>query len=238
MVLPRMPEAVVFDMDGLLFDTETLYRDAIMAAAAEDGIAMTLEVFQGLLGSPWPANRQSLLDHFGADFPVDALRDGWMRHFAALVETRLALKPGVAELLDTLDALGIRRAIATSSRHRDVARYLEAHRLQGRFHAVIAHGDYAAGKPAPDPFLRAAERLGADPAACLALEDSFNGIRSAAAAGMVAVMVPDLLAPTEEIRGLCTLVVPDLHAVCDLVRAASAGASGRGFEAANPAGIA
>ena len=73
------------------------------------------------------------------------------------------------------------------------------------------------GKPAPDPFLKAAERLGVEPQLCLALEDSHNGVRSASSAGMITVMVPDLLEPTEEIRRLCTLVVRDLHEVRRLI---------------------
>jgi beta-phosphoglucomutase-like phosphatase (HAD superfamily) len=85
--------------------------------------------------------------------------------------------------------------------------------LADRFHAVIGHGDYVASKPSPDPFLTAAKRLGVDPALCLALEDSHNGVRSASAAGMMTIMVPDLIPATDEIQGLCTLVVDDLHAV-------------------------
>ncbi len=81
-------------------------------------------------------------------------------------------------------------------------------------------GDYAAGKPAPDPFLKAAERLGVEARACLALEDSHAGVRSASSAGMMTIMVPDLLEPTDEIRGLCTAVVPSLHEVRGLILAA------------------
>jgi beta-phosphoglucomutase-like phosphatase (HAD superfamily) len=84
----------------------------------------------------------------------------------------------------------------------------------------VAHGDYKTSKPAPDPFLKAAERLGAKPRFCLALEGSFNGIRSASSAGMMTVMVPDLLEPTDEIRSLCAYVVADLHAVRSLVSGA------------------
>jgi beta-phosphoglucomutase-like phosphatase (HAD superfamily) len=82
-----------------------------------------------------------------------------------------------------------------------------------RFDTIVGRGDYDSGKPAPDPFLKAAELLGVGPRHCLALEDSFNGIRSAASAGMMTVMVPDLLEPTDEIRGLCVLVAADLHEV-------------------------
>ena len=123
--------------------------------------------------------------------------------------TRLALKPGVVELLDVLDELRLPRAIATSSSHRTVRHHLAAHDLAGRFDAVVGSGDYAAGKPAPDPFLTAAERLGVEPRRCLALEDSHNGIRAASAAGMMTIMVPDLLEPTEEIRGSARSIARD-----------------------------
>ena len=223
MALPRLPAAVVFDMDGLLFDTEALYREAAAAAAASRGHDLPDRLFLSLVGRPWPANRAALLEHYGAGFAVDDFRADWARQFDAIVDGRLALKPEVERLLDALDALRLPRAIATSSHHSDVRRNLAAHGLAGRFDAVVAHGDYDRGKPAPDPFLRAAERLGVAPEHCLALEDSHNGVRSAAAAGMAVVMVPDLLEPTAEMHGLCTLVAPDLGRVCDLLLAISAG---------------
>ena len=102
--------------------------------------------------------------------------------------------------------------------------HLTAHGLVGWFHEIVGHGDYTAGKPAPDPFLKAAERLAVEPRLCLALEDSHNGVRSASSAGMMTIMVPDLLEPTDEIRGLCTFVARDLHEVRRLILA---GASDR-----------
>ncbi|MGG5890750.1 HAD family hydrolase [Falsiroseomonas sp. HC035] len=215
--LPHKPAALVFDMDGLIFDTETLYREAIFAAAAEAGQAMTPALFLSLVGNPWPRNRALLLAAFGNAFAVEAFRDDWVRHFEALVLHREFLKPGVVALLDRLDALGLPRAIATSSSHATAEHHLAAHGLAGRFHHIIAYGDYARGKPAPDPYLLAAERLGVAPARCLALEDSHNGVRSAAAAGMMTVMVPDLLEATDEVATLCIGVAPDLHAVARLI---------------------
>jgi HAD superfamily hydrolase (TIGR01509 family) len=125
----------------------------------------------------------------------------------------------VIELLDTLDDLRLPPAIATSSAHRTVQHHLAAQGLVGRFHEIVGHGDYTAGKPAPDPFLKAAERLEVDPRLCPALEDSHHGVRSASSAGMMTVMVPDLLEPTDEIRGLCTFVARDLHEVRSLILA-------------------
>ena len=212
-----MPQAVVFDMDGLLFDTETLYVEAALTALTGLGHEASTEIILRTTGGPWTQTRQLLLEHFGPAFPVDDFVTVWVRHFWILAEERLALKPGVIELLDLLDELKLPKAIATSSSHATVQRHLAAHDLTARFDAISAAGDYAAGKPAPDPFLTAAARLGVAPAQCLALEDSYKGIRSAATAGMMAVMVPDLLPPTAEIRALCTLVAADLHEVRELI---------------------
>jgi HAD superfamily hydrolase (TIGR01509 family) len=220
MKLPRRPTAIIFDMDGLLFDTEKLYQEAILAAATEVGCELTTASFLRMVGTPWHVTRSRLIDENGATFPIEELRAAWIRHFDAIVSTRLSLKPGVAELLDTLDELRLPRAIATSSSHKTAQHHLAAHDLVERFHEIVAHGDYATGKPAPDPYLEAAERLGVEPLFCLALEDSHNGVRSASSAGMMTIMVPDLLQPTDEIRGLCTFVLDDLYAVRRLVLAA------------------
>jgi beta-phosphoglucomutase-like phosphatase (HAD superfamily) len=216
MRLPHFPRAVVFDMDGLLFDTEILYQEAGLLAAAEGGHQLGPELLSQTIGMTWGLSRTLLLGHLGSDFPVDEFQAAWVRHFWVIAETQLALKPGALELLDTL---GLPRAIATSSSPSTVDRHLKAHDLAARFDAIVGHGDYENGKPQPDPFLRAAERLGAEPRLCLALEDSHNGIRSASSAGMMTIMVPDMVRPSEEIRGLCTLVADDLFEVRDLILA-------------------
>jgi HAD superfamily hydrolase (TIGR01509 family) len=171
-----------------------------------------------------------LLGHFGAAFPVDTFMAAWLRHFDRMAGVRPLLKPGAVELLDTLDDLRLPRAIATSSARHTVEQHLTAHDLVGRFDEIVGHGDYAASKPAPDPFLKAAERLGEEPRLCLALEDPHNGVRSASAAGMMTIMVPDLLEPTEEIRDLCTAVVCDLHEVRHLILAMAIEFSGSGYD--------
>ncbi len=213
MVLPRMPNGIVFDMDGLLFDSEALYRDAARDAAAEHGCEMPDAVFLTLVGGTWPDNRTRLLGHFGEDFAVDAFEHAWIRHYARRADAGPALKPGVVEILGLLDELGLRRAIATSSSHEAVRRNLGAHGLSDRFDAIVARGDYARGKPAPDPFLLAAERIGTAPDACLALEDSPHGVRAATAAGMMVVMVPDLVPAGATECASCRFIADDLHAV-------------------------
>jgi HAD superfamily hydrolase (TIGR01509 family) len=219
MTLPCRPSAVVFDMDGLLFDTEALYQKALMAAAVEGGHDASSGIFERAIGRTWDQTRTMLREHFGAAFPVEEFIAAILRNFDEMALTRLVMKPGVVELLDTLDELQMPRAIATSTAHHRVQRHLVAHNLVGRFHEIVGHGDYAASKPAPDPFLKAAERLGIEPRLCLALEDSHNGVRSASSAGMMTVMVPDLLEPTNDICVLCTFVARDLHQVRDLILA-------------------
>jgi HAD superfamily hydrolase (TIGR01509 family) len=218
--LPRPVRAVVFDMDGLIVDTEVVFRDVMMEASEARGLALPEEVFLRMVGLPDHGSRAVAMAHFGADFDFDP----WMAHAWELAHARIAagvpVKAGVVELLDYLDQAALPRGICTSSRHETVERHLGPVGLLKRFHAVIAAGDYARGKPNPDPFLAAASRLGVDPGSCVALEDSHNGVRAAASAGMMTIMVPDLLPPTEEMRALCLAVADDLHAVAHLLRAA------------------
>jgi HAD superfamily hydrolase (TIGR01509 family) len=228
MKLPRAPLAVVFDMDGLLFDTERLYQKALGTASAEVGCEMHPDVFESLIGTPWALSRRMLFDRYGESYPVDRLADVWIEHFRVLADSELEMKAGVVELLAFLKDLALPCAIATSSSHKTVGHHLGVHGLADRFGHVVASGDYENGKPSPDPYLTAAQRLQVDPSRCLALEDSLNGIRSASSAGMMAVMVPDLVQPTEEIRLLCTAIVADLHEVRALI-----GSSRRGSAAAS-----
>ena len=214
--MPIRPAAVVFDMDGLLFDSEALYREAFLVAARDLGHSFTAGDFLELVGRPWTTNRATLQARLDGTGDADALKSVWMRHYEAK-RVSLALKAGVAELLDRLDELGLPRAICTSSSHADVHHNLALHRLDGRFNAVVAAGDYARGKPAPDAFLRAAEVLGVAAGDCLALETPTTGYGRPAAAGMCTVMVPDLLPATEEVRALCHCVAASLHEVCALL---------------------
>ena len=221
MSLPRRPAAVIFDMDGLLFNTETLSFESAVTAAAHLGHAVEWSLFQTLIGRQWPDIRTRLLASLGGTFDAEAFRTTWVSHYETLLSLRLDIKPGVVEILDVLDRLAIPRAIATSSPRDKVDFKIGSFDITHRFHAIVAQGDYPKGKPEPDPFLTAARRLGVDPAACLALEDSHNGIRSAHAAGMMAVMVPDLLDPTDEIRPFCTAVAHDLHQVAMMIESAA-----------------
>jgi HAD superfamily hydrolase (TIGR01509 family) len=217
MVFPHPIRAVVFDMDGLLVDSEVLIRDLMMAVAADQGTHLPNEVFVRMVGLPEEGSDAVAQAHFGPHFDLAAFNREVDERAYAAIQAGVPLKAGVVELLDHLEAASVLRAIATSSSHASVQSKLAPSGVLARFDAVVAAGDYPRGKPNPDPFLVAAERLGVAPELCLALEDSHNGVRAAHSAGMMTVMVPDLLEATEEMHEKCVTIAESLHHVRDLL---------------------
>lgn len=217
MRFPRPIKAVVFDMDGLLFDTESVFRTAMLMAGAEHGIEIPHSFYASLIGLTAEHGHGLVRAQFGSDFQAEDLFTSSHEHFRQLLQTELRLKAGVIELLDLLDRHHLPRAIATSSKRASVDHHLARFDLAGRFDVIVAHGDYPLGKPHPAPYLQAAKALGVAPENRLALEDSHNGVRSGAAAGMMTVMVPDLLPATDEMRQLAFLIAQDLLEVRDML---------------------
>jgi HAD superfamily hydrolase (TIGR01509 family) len=219
MSLPRTVRAVVFDMDGLLVDTETVIFRAMQDVAGGIGGGLPFATFQRMVGLQDAASNEILVDHFGEGFDLAAWTVAVRAHSHEQMAAGVALKAGVQEIIDFLDRAGIPRAIATSSSLASVQRNLTPHGLLDRFQALITKDVQTRGKPHPEPFLKAAEALGVAPADCLALEDSHNGVRAASSAGMMTIMVPDMLDPTEEMRTLTVRIARDLHEVRELLEA-------------------
>ena len=142
---PRRVEAVIFDMDGLLVDSETIFRDSMFEICRQQGLGFSLEVFLRMVGAPREQNRVVAMEHFGADFAFDAWFEAVGEHAHAQIAVDLSLKAGVIELLDYLDEAAIPRAVATSSSHASVERQLRPLELINRFDAIVASGDYACG---------------------------------------------------------------------------------------------
>jgi HAD superfamily hydrolase (TIGR01509 family) len=216
---PRRVEAVVFDMDGLLLDTEIVYRAAMIEAGSTFGISFTGEIYAAMVGKTNPESAVLLRGLYGEDFPVQAYFERVWSDVEDLLEAETKLKTGVIEILDYLDDIGLPRAIATSNGIASVEKYLGRFDLLHRFNAVVANADVQRHKPHPDPYLEAARRIGIDPMQCLALEDSHPGVRAAHAAGMMTVMVPDILDPNEEMQDKCIHIADSLHVVLDLLKA-------------------
>jgi HAD superfamily hydrolase (TIGR01509 family) len=184
-----------------------------MEEARAFGRDLPLAVFLTMVGTSDTRSREIERAHFGEAFPIAEYRAALSARARAAFARGVALKPGVVDLLDQLDRARLPRAICTSSSPAAVVSHLGPSGILPRFDFIIANGDYQNGKPHPEPYLTAAGRLGAKPEDCLALEDSHNGVRSAHAAGMMTIMVPDLLEATEEIRALCAGVAESLHDV-------------------------
>lgn len=213
-------QAVIFDMDGLMLDSQRLATNAWTRAVASLGYRLTEALNLQLLGRNAQDSDAILRAAFGADFPVDAAREAARQLFRELTQGRgIPVKPGLGGLLDFLEARGIRTAVATSSSRAACVRHLQDAHLLERFAVLVCGDEVTTGKPAPEIFLTAARLLGIRPGACVALEDSFTGIRAAHAAGMIPIMVPDLHPPDEDIRSLAYRVVPTLDEARDVIAA-------------------
>lgn len=204
--------AVVFDMDGTLLDTERLFIEAWEEAEGNASPALH-DALVAIIGVTRERSEEIIYERLGRDYPYEARRLAVDEVFRRARENgTLPVKAGAAQILRTLWRKGYKMGLASSTERELVIPELEAAGLAGYFDAVICGGDAARGKPAPDIFLKAAEALGTDPARCLAVEDSRNGILAAHAAGMIPLMVPDLIPPDAELRALAAAVCPDLAA--------------------------
>jgi HAD superfamily hydrolase (TIGR01509 family) len=204
--------AVLFDMDGLMLDTETLAMRAWHETAAALGVEFDAGLCLCLIGHNFAACAQLIRTHYANGYPVDALLGGWHVAYDAIVAREgVALKAGVHELLDWLDAERLPRAIATSTRRARAESKLVQAGLLARFDALVGGDEVAHGKPAPDIYLEAARRLAVEPAHCVVLEDSEPGVRAGLAAGMTVIMVPDLVEPSAALAAQCRHVARSLH---------------------------
>jgi beta-phosphoglucomutase len=204
-------QAVILDMDGLMIDTESIYKRAWQKAAADLGFPLDDAFYFTLIGQPNPACEAIIMKHYGNEFPLPAFRHRWPELWQIDVEAHgIPAKPGLHELLTFLDENGIPYAVATSSDQEYTSLSLRAAGLDGKFRQIITGDQIRRGKPAPDIYLESARRLGVLPEHCVAVEDSDAGIIAARSAGIIPVMVPDLKSPSPEARAAAFVVVPSL----------------------------
>jgi HAD superfamily hydrolase (TIGR01509 family) len=208
----RKVAAVVFDMDGLMLDTEPLYKIAWQACVAEAGYRLDDEMYERLVGRRTEECERMLIEWFGSDFPLDTFRVRWPQRWRREVERAgIQAKAGLFELLAFVEARRLPMAVATSSEMPFVETSLAKAGLTGRFNAIVTGNEVPAGKPAPDIYLEAARRLAVAPEHCVAFEDSEAGIRAAAAAGMIAILVPHWMPPSAAAAGSAYRVLVSLH---------------------------
>lgn len=209
-----MIKAVIFDMDGLMFDTEALAKQAWRAVGLEMNLPAPNELVYKVIGMNAAQVRKTCLGHFGPTFDYDGFRKKTADYMHRILkESGVPIKQGLPELLGYIKENGHKTAVASSSSRATVEYYLETAQLAEHFPILLCGDMVKNSKPAPDIFLAVANALDTQPADCLVLEDSHNGIRAAHAAGMPALMVPDLVAPTDELRTLCSGVFESLYDV-------------------------
>lgn len=212
--------AAIFDMDGLLFDTESVGRWAWTEALAEVGLTMTDELYRRLVGKDMEARRLILCERFGDALPFERVKE---RRLTIGDERErsggLTAKPGARELVNALADAGVPLALGTGTERERALRRLRDGGMD-RFAVIVTSADVAAGKPAPDIFLEAARQLGVAPQECVVFEDSPAGVAAAARAGMAVFVVPDLEPPTAEVRRMARALANDLYGLMPVVERA------------------
>ncbi|MCR5295751.1 MAG: HAD family phosphatase [Lachnospiraceae bacterium] len=202
-------QGAIFDMDGLLFDSEAIFQSVWREKAEELGRTLDKDFVRRICGSSGADTRAVVREYYGVSDP-DAFIGEVNKRVHEIEETCLPMKKGCVEILTGLKAAGYKLAVASASSMEMIERNLEFNGITELFDELVSTAQVKRGKPAPDVFLYAAERIGFAPEECYVFEDSLNGIRAGCAAGMRAVMIPDQVQPTEEIRAMCWGVFPDL----------------------------
>ncbi len=209
------PAAILFDMDGLLIDSERMAQEAtfVTARLLEHSVSKALALRMIGLGSD--ALGRMMISEFGAHFPFDEYQRVWNEHYQARIAKGVPVKSGVVEALAAVRGAGLRCAVATSTGTHFARHKLEKARLLAHFDVVVGRDAVTHGKPAPDLYLHAASQLGVDATQCWAFEDSLPGLTAAVAAGARAHWVPDLahIHAHELPPGVET--IESLHAICE-----------------------
>lgn len=210
--------AVLFDMDGLMLDTERLAHRAWTQAMLERGYTLDETSYLRLIGRTVADVQGILSEIFGDSIPyADIYARRRALYDLEIAANGVAVKPGLLELLDYLETHQVPKAVASSTHHPSVVMKLTLAGIAGRFSALVGGDQVERGKPEPDLFLEAARQLGFAPRDCLVLEDSEAGILAAHRAGMLPVMVPDMKQPDAETARLSYRVVPTLHDVIPMI---------------------
>ena len=211
-------DLVIFDMDGLMFDTETVSREAWRLAGEKTNLPVDNDLFSEFLGTNTNYIRNILIERYGEDSPFEDLISERNILADKLIDTNgLGIKKGLIELLDYLKKNNIKRAVATSTSRERALKLLTMANVVDKFDYIICGDEVTQSKPNPEIFLKVAEKLDVNPANCVVLEDSRWGVYAAKRAGMNPIMIPDLLEPDEELLGMIYNKADSLDDVIELL---------------------
>lgn len=214
-----MLEAVIFDMDGVIFDSEALVLKTWKQVAGKYGIPDIEETCRECLGTNHEATKNIFKKHYGEDFPYDTYKKEMAELFhQQAAGGNLEKKPGIHELLEYLRSLKIKTGLASSTREEIVKKELSEGGLLSYFDEIVCGDMVKRSKPAPDIYLETCRRLLVKPEQCYGIEDSYNGIRALKSAGMHPLMVPDLAEPTKEMEMLSECILPSLYEVKEYLK--------------------
>ncbi len=212
-------KAVVFDMDGVIFDSEVCVIESWKVVAERYGIENVESILPHCLGRNYSTTKQIFLDYYGEDFPYDEYKQECSKVYHDNYDGgRLPMKPGIRELLQFLKEQKYKVGLASSTRKSTIVLQLEDANLIQYFDDLVSGDMLTKSKPEPDIYLMACERLGINPKEGIAIEDSFNGIRSAYRAGMFPIMVPDLMQPDEEMKEISGEILSSLFDVLEWLK--------------------
>ena len=211
-----MLKGAIFDMDGLMFDTEQIWQKNWKLIADEMGVTPAEGFKYNICGTSGVLMNSVIEKYYGVEDGSAIAADCKKRVHDDLMEFTPE-KPGVHEILEFFRDAGVRIAVASSSSVEQIKRNLQNTNTQDFIEVIVSGSELKRGKPEPDIFLAAAERLGIDPQECYVLEDAFNGVKAGHAAGCCTIMIPDQMQPTEEIRALADAVCGSLLEARDLL---------------------
>jgi HAD superfamily hydrolase (TIGR01509 family) len=213
-----MIKAIIFDMDGLMFDTERVFVHAWDYAGEKTGIGKAGYMVMKTLGASISATSEIWKKEYGAQFDVNVFRKHSKEFISGYYQNHATpIKDGLYELLDYLKSTDYLLGISTSSSRQEVDVHLKSAGLTGCFHAIADRDLVENSKPAPDLYLKACTMLDVIPAQCIALEDSKNGFLSACSAGCKTIMIPDLWQPDESIMRLLFACCNSLNDVIPII---------------------
>ncbi|MFT5895103.1 MAG: HAD superfamily hydrolase (TIGR01509 family) [bacterium] len=205
--------ACIFDMDGLLIDSERIALRVFQDICRHFQCNEQLPLFDQILGTNAKTTRQVLGDSLPTSVKVDEFINLWNVNYTKQTEKPIALKKGILELLDYLESVDIPKAVATSTQTTKAIEKLEKSGIAHRFSTIIGGDQVSQGKPAPEIYIKAANALNIGVIHCLALEDSPNGVIAAATANMQVIQIPDTVLPDDTLRSLGHLILEDAFEV-------------------------